>query len=125
MVAALGGPKDIVANYGRHLAKAGVVRPAPPVAPGFVQSMDVRAVGLVVVSLGGGRRRAEDHIDFAVGLSEVAGIGERVGKDRPLALVHARNEDEARMAIADLQTAIRVAEDPLPPSPVVRARISG
>ncbi|MGQ0676563.1 MAG: thymidine phosphorylase [Rhodospirillales bacterium] len=124
MVAALGGPKDMVENPGKHLAKAGVARPAPPAISGFVQSMDVRAVGLVVLSLGGGRRKAEDHIDFAVGLSDVAGVGERVGKDRPLAVVHARNEDEARMAVADLQTAMRVAEDPLPPAPVVRARIS-
>ena len=125
MVAALGGPKDIVENCGKHLAKAKIARAVPPAAPGFVEAIDARAVGLAVLSLGGGRRRADDHIDHAVGLSDVAGIGERVGKDRPLAIVHARNEHDARMAVADLQTAMRVAEDPPLSSPVVRARISG
>ena len=59
--------------------------------------MDVRAVGLAVVALGGGRLRETDPVDHAVGLTEVAAPGERVGPgERPLALVHAAQRGERR-----------------------------
>jgi len=125
MVAALGGPNDIVERPELHLPRAPVRFEAKPSRPGFVVGMDVRAVGLVVLSLGGGRRRADDRIDPAVGLASVAGVGEKVGPDRPLAMIHARSEDDARMAAADLATAIQVGDDPPVSSPVVRARIKG
>jgi len=47
---------------------------------GFVASIDVRAVGLAVVELGGGRSRAADEVDPAVGLTELARIGAEVGR---------------------------------------------
>jgi thymidine phosphorylase len=125
MVAALGGPKDLLERCRDHLPRAAVQVPARPGRAGFVRAMDVRAVGLVVLSLGGGRRRADDQIDAAVGLTEMAGLGERVGPDRPLAVVHARNHEDAVMAVADLQTAIEIGDDPPVSSPVVRARIQG
>ncbi|MCC7049795.1 MAG: thymidine phosphorylase [Alphaproteobacteria bacterium] len=125
MVAALGGPSDIVERPELHLPRAPVRLDARPSRPGFVVGMDARAVGLVVLSLGGGRRRADDRIDPAVGLTSVAGVGEKVGPDRPLAMIHARSEDDARMAAADLATAIQVGDDPPVSSPVVRARIKG
>src|SRR5262249_20757666 len=74
MVASLGGPKDIVQRYRDHLPRAAVQVPAKPARAGFVRAMDVRVVGLVVLSLGGGRRRADDQIDPAVGLTEIAGF---------------------------------------------------
>ena len=55
-----------------------------PEARGFVVGIDVRAVGLAVVELGGGRARAADAIDPAVGLTELAPIGAEVGPDAPL-----------------------------------------
>ena len=58
--------------------RAGDRRGAPG-APGVVAGIDVRAVGLAVIDLGGGRRREDDAIDHAVGLTEVAAPGERVG----------------------------------------------
>ena len=56
----------------------------------------MRAVGLAVVELGGGRARAADAIDPAVGLTELAPVGAEVGPDAPLARVHARSADDAR-----------------------------
>jgi thymidine phosphorylase len=125
MVAALGGPSDLVERPELYLPRAKMRMEVTPSRPGFVQAMDVRAVGMVVLSIGGGRRRAQDRIDPAVGLSGVAGIGERVGPDRPLAIVHAQSDEDARMAAADLATAIKVGDDPPVSSPVVRARIKG
>ena len=62
MVAALGGPADLVENPDAHLPAAAVSRPVAPERPGFVERVDARAVGLVVTALGGNRRR-EDDVD--------------------------------------------------------------
>ena len=48
---------------------------------------------------GGGRRHASHRVDHAVGLSEVRGVGDAVGPQAPLAVVHGR--DEAAVAAAE------------------------
>jgi thymidine phosphorylase len=123
MVAALGGPADLVENPDAHLPAAPVARPAAPERPGYVVSVDTRAVGLVVTGLGGNRRREDDAIDPAVGLSAVAPIGAHVGPDRPLAIVHARGDSSAEDAAAALLAAVTVAPEPPPERPVVLGRI--
>ncbi|MBX6323924.1 MAG: thymidine phosphorylase, partial [Rhodospirillaceae bacterium] len=75
MVAALGGPGDLLEHPDRHLPRAPVVHVVAPAEEGVVAGIDARAMGLAVVGLGGGRRRVEDRIDPAVGLSDLAGIG--------------------------------------------------
>src|SRR5436305_8529325 len=92
MVAALGGPGDIVERPAACLGQAPVVRAVRPAAAGFVTAIDTRALGLAVVQLGGGRRRAGNGIDPRVGLAAVRAIGERVGDGEPLCEVHAADE---------------------------------
>ncbi|MFQ6018101.1 MAG: thymidine phosphorylase [Kiloniellaceae bacterium] len=125
MVAALGGPRDLLERPARHLATAPVRRLAKPARAGIVAAMDTRAVGLAVVELGGGRRAAGDSIDHRVGLSEVCAIGDTVGPDRPLAMVHARSPADAAAAAAALDAAVVLGESPPPQTPVVRARLGG
>ena len=61
MVAALGGPTDILSGVDRILPKAAAdARRAAPARSGYVVAIDTRAVGLAVVELGGGRARASD-----------------------------------------------------------------
>ena len=123
MVAALGGPSDILEAPDRHLASAPVVRAAEPERPGVVTGMDCRAVGLVVTGLGGNRRREDDVIDPAVGLTEIAPTGAQVGPDRPLAVVHAASEAAADEAVAALRAAVTVGDAAPPERPVIAGRI--
>jgi thymidine phosphorylase len=125
MVVALGGPGDLLERPAAHLPAAAVVQPALPAQTGYVAGMDVRAVGLAIVGLGGGRRRAADPIDHAVGLTEVAGIGAMVGPDRPLCLVHARSESDAEAAAAEIRAAVTVADSPPTLAPVIVERVGG
>jgi thymidine phosphorylase len=126
MVAALGGPADLVEAPDRHLARAPVTLAAAPDRAGIVTGVDVRAVGLAVVALGGGRRREDDRIDPAVGLTEVAAPSERVGpRERPLALVHAADDTAAQAACAALRAAFAVGDEAPPPArPPVLERIA-
>lgn len=120
MVAALGGPKDIL---GRRLEPAPVVREAAPARAGIVVRIDVRAVGLAVVELGGGRSRADQAIDHRVGLAEIAGLGEAVGPERPLAIVHARDEADAARAAARLAAAFTIGDAAPARPPLVLERL--
>jgi thymidine phosphorylase len=86
-----------------------------PDRAGVVAAIDVRAVGVSIIGLGGGRARESDAIDHAVGLTEVAGIGEPVGPgERPLAVVHARDPDAARRAADELRAAYVLSDDAPP-----------
>jgi thymidine phosphorylase len=124
MVRALGGPSDVVEHPDRHLPRSAVQLPAMPERPGVVTRMDARMLGLAVVALGGGRRRADDAVDPAVGLADVVGLGNTVGPDHPLAIVHARSTADAEAAILALRRAITVSEGPAPAAaPVVLHRI--
>ena len=125
MVAGLGGPKDFVSRAHALLPRAPVLVDAMSEAHGFVVGVDVRAVGLVVVELGGGRARAADAIDPAVGLTELAPIGAEVGPDTPLGRVHARDIALAEAAAKRLRAAYRLDAAPLSPDDPVIERIAG
>jgi thymidine phosphorylase len=119
MVVALGGPAGLMEAPSRHLSPAPVVVEIEPATPGVVSAVDVRAVGIAIVDLGGGRAREDDAVDHSVGLTEVAALGERVEPGgRPLALVHARDEDGARRA-ADAVRSAYVLGDPVTEAPPV------
>jgi thymidine phosphorylase len=113
MVVELGGPADLLDDPGRHLPAAPVTLSVDPASPGAVREVDVRAVGIAIVGLGGGRAREDDRVDHSVGLTEVAALGERVeAGGRPLALVHASHEDSARRAADAIRAAYEVGDPP-------------
>ncbi|CAO3446170.1 Thymidine phosphorylase (EC 2.4.2.4) [Azospirillum argentinense] len=124
MVHALGGPADLLDAPDRHLDAAPVVQPVFAERAGVVAAIDVRAVGIAVVALGGGRTKTTDPIDFAVGLADVAGLGASVAPaERPLAVVHARGAAQAEDAAALLRNAFSVADSAPPAGPLVADRI--
>ena len=124
MVAALGGPPDLLQRPEAYLPVAPVRLPAFPVRPGIVGAVDVRRVGLAIVGLGGGRTAPGQSVDHAVGLTDVAPIGAAVGPERPLALVHARDRESAERAAAELRAAITIADEAPAPRPAVLQRIA-
>jgi len=124
MVAALGGPADFVENYDSHLEKAEIVRPVYASSSGIIQQIDTRALGMAVVALGGGRLRAADEIDYAVGLTEVIFLGELADSTRPVAWVHARSEAQFEQTAAVIRNAIQVGEASMTLPPSVYRRIT-
>jgi thymidine phosphorylase len=111
MVAELGGPADLIERPDVHLPRAPVTVAAEPAGAGTVATVDVRAIGLAVVGLGGGRVRETDEVDHGVGLTDVAAIGEEVAPgERPLAVVHARSETDAERAAEALRAAYALGE---------------
>src|SRR5690606_21757638 len=81
------------------------VRPVKAPISGFVAAIDSRAVGIAVVTLGGGRTKPEDAIDHAVGITALLPVGAETAKGEPLAFVHARDEAAADAAAASVLAA--------------------
>jgi len=122
MVAALGGPSDILTSVGSYFAKAPVVKPVLSKRAGMVVGVDARRIGLAVVELGGGRKRADDRIDSRVGFSGFCAIGDEVTQDSPVAFVHAETEGQADEAISAIGEAIRIGSK-VTTGPIVYERL--
>ncbi|AQM69045.1 Thymidine phosphorylase [Vibrio campbellii] len=120
MVAGLGGPVDFVENYDNYLEKAEIIKPVYATETGVVSAMDTRAIGMAVVSMGGGRRVATDEIDYAVGFDNFIRLGEVADSDKPLAVIHARTEEQWEEAAKALRSAITVGGEYTPTPEVYR-----
>ena len=105
MVAALGGPADLMERPERHLPAAPVVRPVRRDGP--VAGIATREIGLAVIGLGGGRTRPEDGIDPRVGFTNLARPGEAGDL---IGIVHAADAAAADRAEAALRAAYRAGE---------------
>ena len=110
MVAALGGPTDFMARPSHYLNAAPIMRPVFSDGEGVVSKIATRDLGLAVIELGGGRRRAEDKIDHAVGLSNLLGVNFISDINTPLCMVHARDEESFKRAENIIHSAYTIGE---------------
>jgi thymidine phosphorylase len=85
--------------------------------------MATRDIGLIIVGLGGGRQRADDKIDAAVGISAMVEIGQSVTRGEPLAYVHAATPEAASWAAGLMAEAVAIGAQPVKASPVVMDRL--
>ncbi|MEY2559148.1 MAG: hypothetical protein QOE34_2573 [Verrucomicrobiota bacterium] len=88
--------------------RAPVIRPLLAQSSGTVKKMDAETIGRASLFLGGGRQTADDTIDFAVGLTGIKKIGERVEAQEPLLFVHARTEQALLSALPLLEKAVEI-----------------
>lgn len=124
MVSALGGPSDLMQSPEKHLQAAPIIRAVHAPQAGTVARIATREIGIAVVALGGGRARAADAIDHAVGITALAGLGERVDSERPLAIIHARDEASLQRATARILAACTVSDSAPAAQPAVLERIT-
>src|SRR6056297_2270899 len=112
MVYAMGGPVHFVEDWVCFLPEAPVIREVTAPASGTVTAIDGEALGLTVVSLGGGRQVESDVVDPAVGLGDVVSIGDTITKGQPLARIHAAREGQADAAENAVRAAITLGDGP-------------
>jgi thymidine phosphorylase len=110
MVRALGGPADFVERCDSYLPQAPVTLAVCPEREGYLGKVDAFLLGQAIIELGGGRRRLGDKLDLAVGLGEVANVGESVGRERPLAVIHASSDASAEAAAVIVRKACEVSQ---------------
>ena len=76
-----------------------------PESDGFVTAIDTLAIGNAMCELGGGRTKAEDSIDHAVGFASDVKIGAEIKSGDPIGTVYCRNNEQ----FASLETKLRSA----------------
>ncbi|MBK9361392.1 MAG: thymidine phosphorylase [Rubrivivax sp.] len=123
MVALLGGPADVL--HDARLPRAPVQRDVPAPRAGVLQACDVRALGLAVVALGGGRRVPGAPIDPRVGLSHIVPLGASVAAGEVLTRVHAASGEAAAAAVAAVQSAFTIGDAAVAAAPLIAGRIGG
>ena len=110
-IEAQGGEPRVVDDVSL-LPAAPVTRRVLSEAAGFVRSIDALAVGRASVVLGAGRKKLGEDIDPAVGVVVESRIGSKVGEGEPLAVVHARTEEDAEWAGERLLEAFGLGDAP-------------
>jgi pyrimidine-nucleoside phosphorylase len=113
-VRAQGGDPAIAA-----LPAAAVVRAVPAPGDGFVQGIAATAIGEVALRLGAGRVCKDEEIDHSVGVVCLAKRGDRVEAGSSLAEVHARSDEAAERALAEVTAAYRLGPEPPEQRPIV------
>jgi thymidine phosphorylase len=119
MVVKLGGPTDLFENPGKYLAKAKIIKPIVASRAGFLSKMDARAVGMMIVSIGGGRIDHNSSVNPAVGLTDVLPLGSYVEKGQPLAMLHIDDELMIDRATQEYLDAVVIADEEPAVTPVV------
>ena len=109
MVSGQGGDGRVVDKPGR-LPQARLKVPLVAARAGFVQSVDAMGVALAALRLGAGRAKAADPVDHAVGVSELAKVGERIEAGAPFGVIHANDESALAEAQAMLAKAIVIGD---------------
>ena len=106
------------------LPKASIVTAYEAPAAGYLTRVDAESIGRAVLVLGGGRQKTDDVIDYAVGTSGLAKIGDQVAAGQPLVTVHANSPDKLAQAMTYIEKAFEFAPEPVAaPVPIV-ARIT-
>jgi thymidine phosphorylase len=112
MVRAQGGDPDAPLPQAPHVQQA---CRAP--ADGWLTRLDALKVGTAAWRLGAGRARKEDPVSAAAGVICLAKPGDEVHQGQPVLELRADDPDRFAAALAALDGAIEVSEQPPPPPP--------
>jgi pyrimidine-nucleoside phosphorylase len=85
---------------------------------GFISECDVRELGLAIIELGGGRRKASDKINPSVGLAELKRVGDKVDLGDAIAVIHADGSASADHVARRVEEAYAI-DDHASPEPLV------
>ena len=93
MVQELGGNKNFIEKFNTYLPSSNFVGEIKPSNSGTINCIETRKLGLLLIELGGGRKKIKDKIDYSVGYEEVKNVGDDVDPDVALLKVHASSKE--------------------------------
>ena len=111
MVRLQGGNPGIVDND-QLLPQARSKKVIEALRGGYVAAIDCEKMGTACVVLGGGRERAEDTVDHAVGIVLHKKVGDAVAKGDPLCTIHYDSEEKLGRARALIGESCEIADAP-------------
>eukprot|EP01102_Stenamoeba_stenopodia_P004696 TRINITY_DN1501_c0_g1_i2.p1 TRINITY_DN1501_c0_g1~~TRINITY_DN1501_c0_g1_i2.p1 ORF type:complete len:384 (-),score=91.56 TRINITY_DN1501_c0_g1_i2:169-1320(-) len=118
LVVSQGGDPRVVDEPEKYLPAAKIQRPVKSNQEGYIVKVDAFKIAIIAQALGAGRLKASDTIDYAVGVSNIGKIGEKVTVDSVLAVLHTNSEHTVASSIDALREAFVI--DPNPPTETVK-----
>ena len=122
-IGAQGGDTRILDDYG-ILPTARLVQEVKADRSGFIGGIDALEMGMASVSLGGGREKKGDAIDYAVGLVLRYKVGDPVRAGETLCTIHANDAAKLEHAHAAVAGAISIQDAPGKPPPLIHQIIA-
>ena len=90
---------------------------------GYIAEVDTFALGRAICDIGGGRVKAEDGVDHAVGYSCSKRIGDRVQKGEEIGIAFCRKKNQAEPISAKLQAAYKISKEFPRTTKLIRATV--
>ncbi|MBP3954287.1 thymidine phosphorylase [Gemmata sp. G18] len=113
-----GGDPRVIDDYSRLPSTDATVH-VNTARTGYITAIDAEKVGIAARVLGGGRSRAEDAIDPAVGIIVRAKLGERVTSRDAVFDVHYRDDAKLALSLPLLAEAFQVGDAPPADEPLI------
>ena len=110
MVFSQGGQKNILTTYNKYLPKKEKIMPVFSKREGYINAIDTKKLGMLLIKLGGGRKVPSDKIDYGVGFSKICSINNFVDRKTPVLLMHVDEEDVALQINKDLQECFTISD---------------
>lgn len=107
LVEAQGGNPAYLESF-ESVHPAEVIRPVEVEKSGMILSIDAAVVGQCTLELGAGRTKSTDGVDFGVGFSHLAKVGQAVCPGDAVARIHARTEEAANRAEAQFRKGLTI-----------------
>lgn len=120
MIAAQGGPNDLIDNYKTSLCRAPVIRKIIADRNGTLTAMHSRDIAITLIKLKAGRSSVGDTIDPVIGLTDMAPLGTAcIAGETILAELHLRNESDADWAQCELLGHLTINDNDVTPSSLI------
>ena len=110
MVSALGGPKHFLSTYKDVLPRADSVVSIKAKKEGYITKINTKAVGDILIKMGGGRQKASDKLDLSVGFTKVVKSGEKVNTKTSLLFLHCAEKFLTTSLEDDISSCFSISE---------------
>ncbi len=91
---------------------------------GFITEIDAKTIGASIASIGGGRLKVADEIDFAVGFECRKKIGDEIAENEPLGILSCRDEKQSAEIWKNINEAYKISQTGVEPNKLVKNKIS-
>ena len=113
------GGNPLIIDTPALLPKPGARIPVPAPRSGYVTGVDAKALGEIVLQLGGGRRAVTDTIDPAAGIDLLLQQGEPVEKGSPMMWLQAKDQALMTPFLEEATRAVTLGNEVPPPRAVI------
>ncbi len=90
---------------------------------GYIGEIDTFQVGRAICDLGGGRVRAEDGVDHAVGYASTVKLGDRIQKGDEIGVIYCRKRSQGEAVSEKLRNAYKISREIPRTTKLIRATV--